>query len=235
MWSNRIYNGTDIYENILIVIYNRKVEKTMAKKKNYNYFDKFVELVGYSVKCAEILHDTLVNFDANTMEQKLEELHEIEHAGDLAKHELISQLATEFIAPIEREDIVSLSQEIDDITDAIEDVIIKMHMFNVTSIKPDVLEFTELIKKCCYALKISLEEFANFRKSSTLKKKLIEVNQLEEAGDRLYYSTVRKLYVNSKDPVELLVWTEIYDYLEKCCDACEEAADVLESIVMKNS
>lgn len=207
----------------------------MAKKKNYNYFDKFIELAGYSSKCAEILHETLVNFDPNKMEERLVELHNIEHSGDLAKHELISQLATEFIAPIEREDIVSLSQEIDDITDAIEDVLIKMHMFNVTTIKPEVLEFSDLITKCCNALTIALKEFSNFKKSSTLTNKIIEVNQLEEAGDRLYYSTVRKLYVNSKDPIELLVWTEIYDYLEKCCDACEEAADVLESIVMKNS
>jgi predicted phosphate transport protein (TIGR00153 family) len=207
----------------------------MAKNKNYNYFGKFVELVDYSCKCAEILHKTLVNFDADTINEKLDELHDIEHSGDLAKHELLAQLATEFIAPIEREDIVKLSQEIDDITDAVEDVLIKIHMFNVTSIKPEVLEFSVLITKCCEALKIALQEFSNFKKSSTMNKKIIEVNHLEEDGDKLYYSTVHNLYATSKDPVELLVWTEIYDYLEKCCDSCEEAADVLESIVMKNS
>lgn len=207
----------------------------MARKKDYNYFDKFVELVGYSCKCSEILHETLLSYDTATIEERLEELHKIEHAGDLSKHELIARLATEFIAPIEREDIVKLSQEIDDITDAIEDVLIKMHMYNVETVKPEVIEFSELISKCCASLKIALQEFSNFKKSSTLNKKIIEVNQLEEVGDSLYYETVRKLYVNSKDPVELLVWTEIYDRLEKCCDACEEAADVIESIVMKNS
>lgn len=209
--------------------------KTMARKKDYNYFNKFVELVDYSCKCAEILHETLANFNINTIEKKVHELHEIEHAGDLSKHELIEQLSTEFIAPIEREDIVSLSQEIDDITDEIEDVLIKVHMFNVASIKPEVLEFTSLITKCCNALKVALQEFSNYKKSSTLKAKIIEVNQLEEAGDRLYHSTIRNLYVNSKDPVELLVWTEIYNCLEACCDACEDTADLVESIVMKNS
>lgn len=207
----------------------------MAKMKNYNYFDKFVELVSYSCKCADILNDTLVNFNVNTIEKKVAELHDIEHAADLSKHELIAQLATEFIAPIEREDIVKLSQEIDDITDAIEDVLIKIHMFNVTSIKPEVFEFTKLIQKSTKALKVALEEFSNYKKSNTLNAKIIEVNQLEETGDKLYYNDMRNLYVSSKDPVELLVWTEIYNYLEKCCDACEEAADVIESIVMKNS
>ena len=207
----------------------------MGKKKNYNYFDKFVELVDYSCKCSEILHQTLVNFDINTIGEKVEELHCIEHAGDLAKHELIEQLSTEFIAPIEREDIIDLSQQIDDITDSIEDILIKIHMFNVTSIKPEVLEFADVITKSCNSLKIVLEEFPHYKKSSTLKEKIIEVNDLEEVGDRLFHSTVRNLFVNSKDPVELLVWTEIYDLLEKCCDACEETADTVESIVMKNS
>lgn len=235
MWSYRLSNGSFIYENILININQKGLMKTMAKTKNYNYFDKFVELVDYSCKCAEILNSTLANFDVNKINEKLEELHSIEHAGDLAKHEMTTQLATEFIAPIEREDIVKLSQEIDDITDAVEDVLIKIHMFNVTTIKPEVSEFTALITQCCNGLKIALQEFSNFKKSTTLREKIIEVNHLEEAGDRLYYSTVHNLYVNSKDPVELLVWTEIFDYLEKCCDSCEEAADVIESIVMKNS
>ncbi|ROR28528.1 hypothetical protein EDD66_104112 [Mobilisporobacter senegalensis] len=207
----------------------------MARKKEYNYYDKFVELVDYSCKCAEILNTSLVNFDINKIEKNLEELHKIEHSADLAKHEMLHQLAGEFIAPIEREDIVSLSQEIDDITDAIEDVLIKINMYNVKTIKPEVFEFSKLITKCCSALKIALEEFHNYKKSSTLNKKLIEVNDLEEKGDTLYYDTVYKLYRETKDPVELLVWTEIYDHLEKCCDACEQAADVIESVVMKNS
>lgn len=207
----------------------------MRRKKDYNYFDKFVELVDYSCQSAAILNDTLINFNVSTIEKKLEELHTIEHNADLAKHKLMHQLASEFIAPLEREDIVSLSQEIDDITDAIEDVLIKIHMYNVTTIKPEVFEFTKLLTKCCNALKIALEEFYNYKKSHTLKKKLIEVSELEEKGDSLYYDTVFKLYRNCKDPIELLVWTEIYDHLEKCCDACEEAADVIESVIMKNS
>ena len=68
-----------------------------------------------------------------------------------------------------------------------------------------------------------------------MNEKIIEVNQLEEVGDSLYYETVHKLFLNSNDALELLVWTEVFSRLEKCCDACEEAADVIESIVMKNS
>jgi predicted phosphate transport protein (TIGR00153 family) len=207
----------------------------MARKKDYNYYDKFVELVGYCCKSAEILNSSLINFDTKTIENRLQEMHDIEHAADLSKHELMERLAEEFIAPLEREDIASLSQEIDNITDAIEDVLIKINMYNVQAIRPEVLEFSKLITLCCNSLKVALEEFHNYKKSSSLKPKLIEVNDLEEKGDALYYETVYKLYRNNETPVDLLIWTEIYDLLEGCCDACEDVADVIESIVMKNS
>lgn len=207
----------------------------MAKRSGYDYFKKLEDLVDYSCRAAELLHNTLINFNINTIDAKIDEIHEIEHSADLAKHDMITRLTKEFIPPIEREDLVSLSQEIDDITDCIEDVLIKIHMFNVSKIKPEVEEFSLLIKECCYTLKIAMKEFSNFKKSSTLKEKIIEVNQLEEKGDKLYYQTVHNLFVKSKDPLELLVWKEIYEYFEKCYDACEEAADVMESIVMKNS
>lgn len=204
-------------------------------KKDYNYFNKFVELVDYSCKCADILHETLADLDASITDKMVTDIHSIEHAGDIAKHEMMSHLAKEFIAPIEREDIVELSQQIDEVTDSIEEVIMKMYMYNITTVKPEVLEFTKLIKKCASTLKVALEEFPNYKKSATLKEKLIEVSHLEEEGDRLYYSTVHNLYANSKDPLELYVWTEIYELLEKCCDACADVADVVESVVMKNS
>lgn len=207
----------------------------MAKRKNYDYFGKFVELVGYSCQCAEILHNTLKDFDTNTLEKKVIEVHSIEHKADLARHEMMKQLAKEFIAPIEREDIITLSSRIDDITDSIEDVLIKMHMFNLSSVKPEVLQFTDLIVKSCNSLKEVMEEFPNYKKSSILKEKIIEVNSLEEDGDRLYYKTIHNLYANSKDPLELLIWTKIFNNLEWCCDMCEDTADTVELVIMKNS
>lgn len=207
----------------------------MRKHKCYNYFDGFMELINFSCECAENLFDTLIHFDPGTLDEKLKELHAIEHAGDSAKHEMMKQLACEFIAPIEREDIITLAQCIDDITDAIEDVLILIHMFNVKAIKPEVLEFTALIDQCCQALRSALEEFHNYKKSTILHEKIVEVNDLEEVADRFYYNTVHNLYLTSSDPVELLIWTRIYDNLEKCCDTCESAANIIESVAMKNS
>lgn len=207
----------------------------MERKKEYDYLEQFANLAKFSLDSAEILHKTLKEFDVNTLSEKVIEMHNIEHSADIAKHDMLNRLLKEFLPPIEREDIISLSQKIDDVTDAVEDVMIKIDMFNVKYIRPEILQFTELIVSCCNAMYVAVEEFKNFKKSKTLSTKVIEINTLEEEGDALYVNTVRNLFQTSKDPVELLVWTEILHRLERCCDGCEDVANDLESIVMKNS
>ena len=80
-----------------------------------------------------------------------------------------------------------------------------------------------------------MEEFADFKKSKTLHGLIIEINALEEEGDRMFIDSMRKLHTEVKDPIEIIAWREIYVYLEKCCDACEHVADIVESVIMKNT
>jgi hypothetical protein len=165
----------------------------------------------------------------------MSEMHAVEHAADIAKHELNRELARAFITPIEREDIMLLTQELDDVTDAVEDVLLRLYMFNVLSIRNEALEFTQLIYKCCEAMEEMLREFRHFRKSDSISKSIVEINRLEEEGDALYTKAVRRLYMGTQNAVDLMVWSEIFDRLEKCCDSCEHVANVVESIIMKNT
>lgn len=207
----------------------------MKNEKNYNYFEGFVELSKFSLSSAENLHKILSEFTTTNVAEKVTLMHNIEHSADIAKHEILNHLVKEFLPPIEREDITSLSQKIDDVTDSVEDVMICIDIFNIQTIRPEILKFTELIVECCKSMDIALVEFKNFKKSKTLHSKIIEINRLEEEGDVLYANAVRALYKTSKDPVELMVWTDILRRLEKCTDACEDVANDIESIVMKNS
>jgi uncharacterized protein Yka (UPF0111/DUF47 family) len=81
----------------------------------------------------------------------------------------------------------------------------------------------------------ALVEFQNFKNSKTLHGKIVEINNLEEKGDGLYYEMMRNLFTSSNDPIELMTWCEILHKLERCCDNCEDVADTIEQIVMKNS
>ncbi len=207
----------------------------MARKNEYDYFESFVRVSEYCCEAAKMLDDVLINFDAGTLEEKMKKMHDIEHAADIQGHEIIRRLAKEFITPIEREDIVVLVHAIDDITDTIEDVLLHMYMCNVKEIRNDALRFSKLILQSCEELKVAFEEFKNFHKSKQIHDKIILVNKLEEDGDNLYTEAVRKLHMTSTNAIEIMTWTTAFNRLEKCCDACEETANIIESVIMKNS
>jgi hypothetical protein len=210
-------------------------DRKMARKKGENYFDTFVELAGYSCKAADLLKNIMNNYNADILPQKMKEMHDIEHSGDEARHKMIRKLSREFITPIEREDIMAMADSIDTVTDTIEDVLMRMYMYNIKSVTDFALKMTEVIVKCCNSLKTALDEFYNFRKSTKLHDLVIEVNRLEEEGDVLFKEATRKLYVECQDYKELAAWDTTYHYLEKCCDACEDVANAIENVIMKNS
>ena len=207
----------------------------MAKKSDNYYFENFIQCVECGCQAAMMLEENLANFDVNRLSENLDELHKIEHDADKKKHEMMGVLVKAFITPIEREDIILLSQCIDEVTDQIEDVLIRIYINNVHTIRPEALQFTKVIIRCCKVLKEIMEEFANFKKSKTLHGLIIEINALEEGGDRLFIDSMRRLHTEVADPLEIIAWREIYNFLEKCCDACEHVADAVESVIMKNT
>ena len=207
----------------------------MAKKGDRYYFDNFIACVECSQRAATLLGETLKNYSKEDMAKKREQIHEIEHEADVKKHELMHMLNKAFITPIEREDIVTLAQNLDDITDTIEDVFLRIYICDVDTIKENAIAMTDLVVSACEALKIAMEEFPEFRKSTKLKEYLIRINDLEEEGDNLYIEGMRALHTGDCSPLEVIAWRDIYSYLERCMDACEHAADVVESVIMKNS
>lgn len=209
-------------------------EDFMSKKDTY-YFDQFSSCADSACQAAELLEEVLDHFDAAALKEKLDAMHVIEHDADQKKHDTMNVLIKAFITPIEREDIISLSQNIDNMTDKIEDVLIRIYINNVQTIRPDAVQFTKVIIRCCQAVQSLIREFADFKRSKKLHEEIVRINALEEEADALFISSMRALHTESSDPIEILCWREIFIYLEKCADACEHVADVVESVVMKNS
>lgn len=207
----------------------------MAKKQDAFYFDNFISCAESSCQMAHFLKEVLTNFKVEELPQKLDEIHTIEHAADEKKHQITDKLAKAFITPLEREDIVSLSHHIDEMTDKMEEVLIRIYINNVQEIRPEAINLLNIIIQCCEEVCELLKEFSNFRHSKKLKERIIKINSLEEEVDRLFISSMRKLHMEGKDTLHIIAWREIYTYLEKCADACEHVADGVESVVMKNS
>lgn len=207
----------------------------MAKEKGSNYFSMLEAMAECSCRAAKELERILLDFNLDLLDRDMEKLHAIEHEGDEQRHELVNRLVKEFITPIEREDIMAITDQIDDVTDSVEDVLLRIYMFNIQSIQEDARTFTGIITKCCEELLHVFREFGSFKKSKTLRESIIELNRLEEQGDALYISTVRKLHTTRSDAREIAAWTEIYYRMETVCDTCEHAANLVEHVIMKNS
>lgn len=207
----------------------------MAKKGGNDYFSLFDDMAEVALKTQKMLTEILTDFDPDNLTEKLEELHGLESEGDKHTHELMRKVSKDFVTPIERDDIIALGHSLDDITDNIEDVLIKIYMYNIRTITPDALEMLKVIGQCCEKVYTVVKEFANFRKSSTILSDIIEINRLEELGDDLYMKAFRKLFTQQLESAEVMGWSAVYHQLEKCCDTCEHAADVVEVVIIKNT
>ncbi len=206
-----------------------------GRRKKSNYFELLKDLTDYTERAADYLDDCLKDYRPEALVTSMEEMHQIEHSADLALHALNKSLAREFITPIERQDIFTLANMIDDLTDAIEDVLMHLYMFNVRELREEALEFSRIIVDCTRELRYIMDEFENFRKSDEIKRHIIEINDLEEEADAVYVRSIRRLFEKGEEAQEVLTWSEIFRRLEGCCDHFEIVSQTIEHVIMKNT
>jgi hypothetical protein len=209
----------------------------MARRKAYNYFEAFDQMAQHAYDAALFLQGVFTNFypDSQIMFDNVNKIHVIEHEADGIRHECIEHLSTEFITPIEREDIMELIQKLDSVVDSIDDVVRTMYMFNIKEPFAEAKEFADLIVKCTEALKVVMSKFENFRKSESIKEDMVKVNTIEDEGDLLHLRTVRYLYVFENGTINVIRKNRLIDGMEDCLDACEEVVDSVERVIMKNT
>lgn len=203
-------------------------------KKDNLYFQNFADCALMSCEMAEKLHHILSTYDPAHLDENMKTIHDLEHAADEKKHEMFSELARAFVTPIDRDEIMNISQSIDDVMDSMDDIMIQLYITQVKTIREDSLEFAELIQRCCRAMADMMVEFKDFKKSKKMKDLIIELNRLEEEGDRLHIAAMKKLHGTSSDPFEVIIWREIYAAFEMVCDKCEDVADIVEGILIEN-
>jgi len=206
----------------------------MSKKDN-NYFKMFIDIAADAITSATHLKETINNYDPEKIHEQMLAMHEVEHAADNKKHQMMEKLIAEFITPIEREDIITLSWALDDVLDYMEEIYQILFMHNVKSMREEALVFGELIYQSTVALKTCFDEFEHFKRSKILPKRLIEVNAIEEKADKLYIDAVRRLHLDESDPSKVHTWSVLFLQLERTIDRIEQVADTIELVIMKNS
>lgn len=207
----------------------------MQRKHKQDYFRTLERQSAYGVQAAQILRDFLRDFDAFRMPETVRGMHGVEQEADELRREMTGALAREFLPPIEREDLLALSMGLDDVTDAAEDTLRHLYMFNLESATPDAALLADAALSCCSALHRAVCAFRDYKKIDKLRPLLLQVHEWESKSDTLYTESVRRLYCGTNDPRQLLRWTQIYGNLESCCDVCERAADLMETVMFKNA
>lgn len=206
----------------------------MAKSDRF-YFENFVEAAEMSCVAARYLRECLNNYNYSNIEQMLQNMHAIEHNADGKRHEMAEALARAFVTPLDREDLAAISHHIDNVTDRIEEILQRFYVDRIETVLPCALEFATRIETSCDLMKAIVTELPNFKKPHKLKELIVKMSHEEEQCDKLYLTATRAIPDQTKDILEILGWREILSKMERCADACEEVADNIETIVMKNT
>lgn len=201
--------------------------------KEDKFFDLFVETANIAYKASNLLVEFLKDLD--NAEENLKKIKEVEHEGDRKQHEILEQLNKTFITPFDREDIYLIAKDMDDITDYIESTASRFVMLNVNHSTEEAEILSAMIVKCCEEIIVLTQELKNMKTSKEISKKIIEVNRIEEEGDKVSRKAIMDIFRGNMEVIEVIKWREIYQYLEDTLDACEDLANVIEGVVMKNA
>lgn len=204
------------------------------KKLGLNYYDVFIKNTEYSSKATSVLKDYIEHFKMNKSAEIEEKVHALEREADKSQHEILNYLVRDFIPPIDREDIIMLCHEIDNVMDCIDEVVININIYNVTKLAEDIDLYIDLLNRQTEVLVEMMKVFKTVKKRDQITDYIVKINNCEEEGDRLYQSSIKRMYENPLDTIEMIKWTTIYKCFENCFDAMENVCDVVDEIVMKN-
>ena len=198
--------------------------------KEEKFFDMFISMAQNAHESSKLL--TLMMEQPDKIRDTAETIKALEHKGDRMTHDLIVKLNKTFIVPIDREDIYGLSSKLDDVTDLIESIARRLVLFKVTEVSEAALELARVLQRSTAAIVVAVSELQNGMK---VMDPCIEINRLEDEADHIYHLALAKLFESEKDPIALIKWKELYEKLEASLDRCEDVANVIEGIIVKNA
>jgi hypothetical protein len=191
------------------------------------FYELYARASGNVVEIAQALTAFLQSFPDGGVET----IKELEHEGDRLTHEVVDLLNRTFVTPFDREDMYRLATALDDVCDHVDEAAGDIASYGVQRVRPASIKQAEVILRCAHKLQ---EAVANLEGFKVQPRTLIELRELEDEGDRLARDAIAELFHSERDPIALIRWKEIYERLEDAVDACENAADVLEAILVKN-
>jgi predicted phosphate transport protein (TIGR00153 family) len=197
------------------------------------FFDYFEQLFEKIQEGGILFTKILNNFEHS--EEELKKLKELENEADAITHSIYKNLHQTFITPVDREDIYALANNMDSILDMIEAAAIRMYLYRIKQVEPEIIELALILNNAVSAIgKISHLLRQNKKNTMEILDTCIKINTLENEADYVLRKAMARLFEKEKDPLELLKWKEIFERIEAATDVCEDVSNIVEGIVLKH-
>jgi predicted phosphate transport protein (TIGR00153 family) len=197
------------------------------------FFDLFERSAGIGHAVAQQLADLLANFDELPGRAKV--IHDLEHEGDEVTHELVERLNTTFITPIDREDIHELSCRLDDVVDLVDSAVSRLALYRIS----EPIEDAKLLAACLlHSTRLIVEmmpSLRNTKRADRVRQQCRDVHAQESLADQIEYRALASLFEGGHEPLFVMKWKNIIEELETATDRCEDVANAIEGIVLKNA
>ena len=197
------------------------------------FFELFEDSARNTVKAAKVLNELVDNWEH--IEQRVEEIKELEHIGDTITHEIIARLHRTFVTPLDREDIALLAKSLDDVMDFIDNAACSMDIYKVDAPGKRAKELADIIIQATAEVEHAVLELRHKAKLKQILERCVEINRLENMADVVYRAAMAELFEDSTDMARVIKWREIYEHMESATDRCEDVANVIEGVALKHA
>lgn len=198
------------------------------------FFPLFEKASGNLLQTAGVLTKMVNNTDADKRKELLREIERLEHIGDSVTHDIFTELSTTFITPFDREDIHALTSAVDDVVDFIHGSAKRMELYKIKVPDTNISKFAELIEKGAEELHKAITGLRDLKNVDSIKAACVRINSIENHADDIFDNAIAHLFEEEKDAIQIIKMKEVLSVLETATDKCEDAANVLETIIVKN-
>lgn len=203
--------------------------------KNALFFDLFAEDTSNLVAQARVFNQMFQLTDPEQIANCIRQIRDFEQKGDDITHQIFMELSENFITPFDREDIHALTTSIDDIADYINGCATRIQLYNVKQFSKTMELMSEVLLKQVIEIDAAINDMRSMKNVQRVREAIIRINSLENQADDLFDESIARLFAEASDPLELIKTKEVLSSMEIATDKCEDVANVLESILVKNS
>jgi predicted phosphate transport protein (TIGR00153 family) len=201
--------------------------------KNKVFFTLFENLTATNLEMSEVFVQCVAEKDLDKRTEFIKKIEDLEHANDETTHQIFLELGKNFITPLDREDIHALASSVDDVSDYICGAARILNTYNIQDLDASCLKLADCIHRASKDLKIAVVELRNLKNVKSISEACIRINSIENEADYAFEMAMSNLFENEKDVVRILKMKDLYENMERSTDKCEDAANVIESIIVK--